>query len=52
MSEKIQGAGGQCEMIIFEGEGHGWRRADTKRRAMEEELGFVRRTFGIEGGME
>lgn len=52
MSDKIKGAGGQCEMIIFDGEGHGWRRADTKKRAMEEELSFVRRTFGIEGGKE
>ena len=50
MLEKVKGAGGEAEMIIFEGEGHGFRKAENKKRAMEEELSFFRRTFSIEGG--
>lgn len=50
MQEKIKAAGGQCEMIIFDGEGHGFRQRDNKKRAMEAELEHVRKTFGIDGG--
>ncbi|WP_197363429.1 S9 family peptidase, partial [Streptomyces clavuligerus] len=34
--------------IAFEGEGHGFRRADTMIRALEAELALYARTFGIE----
>ncbi len=33
--------------LAFEGEGHGFRRADTNRRALEAELYFYARIFGI-----
>ena len=33
--------------LAFEGEGHGFRRADTNRRALEAELTFYARVFGI-----
>ena len=52
MLEKIKSAGGRCEIIIFEGEGHGFRQKDNKKRAMESELEFFRMTFGIEGGKD
>ena len=52
MLKKIKAHGGQVEMLMFEGEGHGFRQAASKKRAMEEELQFVRATFGIKGGKE
>ena len=35
------------EYLEFEGEGHGFRRADTIERAAEAELAFHRRVLGI-----
>ena len=34
--------------LAFEGEGHGFRRAETIRRALEAELYFYSRVFGFE----
>ena len=34
--------------LMFEGEGHGFRRADTLRRCLEAELLFYARVFGFE----
>ena len=34
--------------LMFEGEGHGFRRADTMRRCLEAELMFYARVFGFE----
>jgi len=33
--------------LRFEGEGHGFRRAETRRAAYEAELGFLGRVFGF-----
>jgi pimeloyl-ACP methyl ester carboxylesterase len=52
MAEKIIKNGGQAEIVIFKGEGHGFRRAENRKRAMELELGFYERTFGIVGSKE
>ena len=40
--------------ILFEGEGHGFRKADTVTRALQAELGFYGRIFGFTpaGGVE
>ncbi|BGP42736.1 hypothetical protein JCM10450v2_006846 [Rhodotorula kratochvilovae] len=48
MLERIQANGGVAEMILFEGEGHGFRAKESRKRAMEKELGWYRRTWGIE----
>jgi dipeptidyl aminopeptidase/acylaminoacyl peptidase len=37
--------GRHCEVRLFEGEGHGFRRAETVRAALEEELGFYLRVL-------
>ena len=42
--------GRHCEVRLFEGEGHGFRRAETVRAALEEELGFYLRVLEREGG--
>ncbi len=42
--------GRHCEVRLFEGEGHGFRRAETIRAALEEELGFYLRVLVSEAG--
>jgi dipeptidyl aminopeptidase/acylaminoacyl peptidase len=37
----------EAEYIAFEGEQHGFRKADTIKRSLEAELRFYRRVFGI-----
>ena len=49
MKEVVEKNGGQCELIIYEGEGHGFRRADSKKSALEAELAFYRKCFEIVG---
>ena len=49
MADTIRKAGGRAELVMFEGEGHGFRKLESKRKAFESELGFYRETFGIEG---
>jgi len=40
LRDAMVAAGGQCEVIFFEGEGHGFRRAETLVAALEAELAF------------
>jgi len=47
MADAAAARGLDVELIVFEGEGHGFRRADTIQRALEAELAFYGRTFGI-----
>lgn len=48
MTKAINEAGGQARIIVFEGEGHGWRKAESVERTMNELLGFWRDVFGLE----
>jgi len=41
--------GGQCELVVFAGESHGFRRADTIEACLEAELGFYHRLFALHG---
>ncbi|KAH9949250.1 alpha/beta-hydrolase [Amylocystis lapponica] len=43
----VEEQGGRAELHVFEGEGHGWRRADTIKMALEKELGFYEDVFGL-----
>ncbi|MDT3398691.1 prolyl oligopeptidase family serine peptidase [Streptomyces sp. B1866] len=45
--ERIAGRGVPHAYLAFEGEGHGFRRADTMIRALEAELSLYVRTFGV-----
>lgn len=47
MARTIEQNGGAVKYIEFEGEGHGWRKADSIRRALEEELAFYQDRFGL-----
>jgi dipeptidyl aminopeptidase/acylaminoacyl peptidase len=43
----LRSRGVRCEHVVFEGEGHGFRRAQTLERAAELEIAFVRDVLGI-----
>ncbi|MFI1868387.1 prolyl oligopeptidase family serine peptidase [Streptomyces jumonjinensis] len=45
---QVAGRGIPHAYIAFEGEGHGFRRAETMIRALEAELSLYARTFGVE----
>jgi dipeptidyl aminopeptidase/acylaminoacyl peptidase len=46
--ERVDAARAPHAYLTFEGEGHGFRRADTIERAVEAELSLYLQTFGIE----
>ncbi|KAJ7622081.1 alpha/beta-hydrolase, partial [Roridomyces roridus] len=47
MIKVIRDGGGSVEYSVFEGESHGWRKADTIARALELELDFYERSLGL-----
>lgn len=47
MAEAIRAAGGDVELVLYPGEGHGFRRAETTRDALVRELRFYGRVFGF-----
>jgi dipeptidyl aminopeptidase/acylaminoacyl peptidase len=47
MAAAVRAKGLPVAMIIFEGEGHGFRRADSIRAALEAQLDFLGRVFGF-----
>jgi dipeptidyl aminopeptidase/acylaminoacyl peptidase len=47
MVQAARGKGLPVAYLTFEGEGHGFRRAETIRRALEAELYFYSRVFGF-----
>ncbi|KAI0701029.1 alpha/beta-hydrolase [Cytidiella melzeri] len=47
MVKIIKEKGGEVEYVMFEGEGHGWRRADTIQKALETELAFYEKVFDL-----
>lgn len=51
MADKIKAAGGKAEIVMYPGEGHGFRGAEARRDAMERELKHYWQAFGIEGGV-
>jgi dipeptidyl aminopeptidase/acylaminoacyl peptidase len=47
MAKAVAAKGLDVELIVFEGEGHGFRRVETVERALEAELAFYQRVFGL-----
>ncbi|KZO90648.1 alpha/beta-hydrolase [Calocera viscosa TUFC12733] len=45
--KKIQERGGKVEMVVYEGEGHGWRKAETMKDAAEKELAWYEEVWGL-----
>ena len=46
--ETIKKRGGRVEYVVFQGEGHGWRKEENQRTAMEKEFGFYADVFGLD----
>jgi len=44
-ADELLAGGADCRLVVFEGESHGFRRADTIEAALEAELGFYRELF-------
>lgn len=47
MFDAIKERGGDVELVLYPGEGHGWRKAETRRDSLERELAFYTRVFGL-----
>jgi dipeptidyl aminopeptidase/acylaminoacyl peptidase len=47
LRDALHAEGRHCEMRLFAGEGHGFRRAETLEAAFEAELGFYRRVLEL-----
>jgi len=45
--DKIKETGGKVKYILFEGEGHGFRKSENVKRALEEELAWYENIFGL-----
>ena len=45
--ETIRKRGGRVEYVVFQGEGHGWRKEENMRAALEKEIGFYEDVFGL-----
>ena len=48
MVEALRRKGVPVAYMAFEGEGHGFRRSDSIKRALEAELAFYGRVFGFQ----
>ena len=48
MADALDRQGLPVAHLVFEGEGHGFRKADTVRRCLDAELSFYARVFGFE----
>jgi dipeptidyl aminopeptidase/acylaminoacyl peptidase len=47
LRDAMLAADGHCEVIFFEGEGHGFRRAETLEACLNEEVAFYRRELHL-----
>jgi dipeptidyl aminopeptidase/acylaminoacyl peptidase len=49
MAAALRARGVRCDLVLFDGEGHGFRKAQTLARCAELEIAFVRDVLGIDG---
>jgi dipeptidyl aminopeptidase/acylaminoacyl peptidase len=49
MADALAETGVTHDLVVFDGEEHGFRRADSRERATERELAFYRDVFGLAG---
>lgn len=50
ITDAIRERGGDVELVLYPGEGHGWRKSETRRDSLERELAFYTRVFGLTAG--
>ncbi|KAJ7728957.1 Alpha/Beta hydrolase protein [Mycena maculata] len=48
MVRKIKERKGKADIVLFPGEGHGWRKASTMRTVLEREMSFFNKVLGLE----
>ncbi|HZU79811.1 MAG TPA: prolyl oligopeptidase family serine peptidase, partial [Acidimicrobiales bacterium] len=48
LADAVTGRGGRCELVVFAGEGHGFRRADSLAALARHELAFVGEVLGLQ----
>ncbi|KAJ7583310.1 alpha beta-hydrolase [Mycena floridula] len=48
MVDVLKSKGTKVELVLFEGEGHGWRKASTVQTALERELAFFNEVLGLD----
>ena len=48
MADALRAKGLPVALVMFEGEGHGFRKADNIKRCLEDELSFYAQVFGFE----
>ncbi len=51
MVHALRARGVRCDHVVFAGEGHGFRKAETLTRCAELEIAFVRDVLGIDDGV-
>jgi dipeptidyl aminopeptidase/acylaminoacyl peptidase len=47
MRDALAAAGTSCDLVFFEGEGHGFRQAATLTASLEQELAFYTRQLRL-----
>ncbi|KAJ6459747.1 Alpha/Beta hydrolase protein [Mycena vitilis] len=48
MVKTIKARGGKADLVLFPGEGHGWRKASTIQTVLEREMTFFNEVLGLE----
>jgi dipeptidyl aminopeptidase/acylaminoacyl peptidase len=48
MVSTIEKAGGKVEAVYYEGEGHGFRKAENVKDSLDRTLAFFQKTFGLD----
>lgn len=51
IKQRVASSGGDVDSkvkyVVFDGEGHGWRKSENQKRALEEELAWYEKAFGL-----
>ena len=48
MVKELKAHGKKVELILFDGEGHGWRKSSTMRATLEKELSWFGEVLGLQ----
>ena len=51
-ADALRAGGADCQLVVFDGESHGFRRADTIEAALTTELAFYRQLFAEDGARD
>ena len=51
IAKSIQDRGGKVKYVVYQGEGHGWRKAENIKASLEEELAWYQNLIGVPRGV-